>query len=120
MRGQGSSRGDNRAVETKSSSPLVVQLLDLPWSILVTILPDGGYRAHVVEIPGCIVEAESPTEAVAKLKECQAEWLTVALNDGADIPEPRRIVDLREDSIRDSDYLVLRIGYEDAEPTVLP
>ena len=107
-------------METRASSPLIVQLLDLPWSILVSISPSGGYFARVVEIPGCMVEGESPAEAVAKLKERQAEWLTIALNDGTEIPEPRKIVDLRDDSIKDSDYLVLRIGYEDAEPTVLP
>jgi predicted RNase H-like HicB family nuclease len=108
-------------VETKSSSPLVLQLLDLPWSILVTFSPGGGYFARVVEIPGCMVEAESPTEAVQKLKKEQAEWLSGALNDGKDIPEPKRVVDLRDDAIKDSDYLVLRIGYEDKpETTVLP
>jgi predicted RNase H-like HicB family nuclease len=107
-------------MKTQPSSPLITQLLDLPWSILVTISPDGGYFARVVEIPGCMVEGESPTEAVAKLKERQAEWLTSALQDGAEIPEPKHIVDLRDDSIKDSDYLVLRIGYEDVESTVLP
>lgn len=119
MRGAVSGAGDNRTVETTASSPLIGQLLDLPWSILVSISP-GGYVARVVEIPGCSVEAESPAAAVAKLRECQAEWLTIALNDGTDIPEPRRVIDLRDDSIKDSDYLVLRIGYQDAEPTVLP
>jgi antitoxin HicB len=94
--------------------------LDLPWSILVTISPNGGYFARVVEIPGCMVEADSPTEAVAKLRKSQAEWLTIALNDGDQIPEPRRVIDLRDESMKDSDYLVLRIGYEDVEPTVLP
>ena len=120
MRGSTLGAGDNRPVDTAASSPLIGQLLDLPWSILVSISPNGGYFARVVEIPGCMVEGESPTEAVAKLKEQQAEWLTIALNDGADIPEPRKVVDLRDDSIKDSDYLVLRIGYQDAEPTVLP
>ena len=104
-------------METRPSSPLITQLLDLPWSILVTISPRGGYRARVVEIPGCMVEGESPTEAVSKLKERQAEWLTTALNDGEQIPEPQNSIDLRDDSIKNSDYLVLRIGYEDA-PTV--
>ena len=112
--------GDNPEVGTQASSVLIHQLLDLPWSILVTISPSGGYFARVVEIPGCMVEAESPAEAVAKLKEHQAEWLSIALTDGTDIPEPRKVVDLRDDTIKDSDYLVLRIGYEDAEPTVLP
>ena len=107
-------------METKPSSPLILQLLDLPWSILVTISPGGGYFARVVEIPSLMVEGDSPTEAVSKLKGMQAGWLTAALNEGRDIPEPQRVVDLRDDSIKDSDYLVLRIGYEDVEPTVLP
>jgi predicted RNase H-like HicB family nuclease len=107
-------------VGTKVSSVLIHQLLDLPWSILVTISPGGGYFARVVEIPGCMVEGESPTEAVAKLKERQAEWLTIALDEGHDIPEPRKIIDLRDDTLKDSDYLVLRIGYDDAQTTVLP
>ena len=116
----GAGEGDNRPVSTGASSVLIHQLLDLPWSILVTISPDGGYFARVMEIPGCMVEAESPTEAVEMLKERQAEWLSVALNEGSDIPQPRKVVDLRDEANKDSDYLVLRIGYEDAEPTVLP
>jgi antitoxin HicB len=42
----------------------------------------------VVELDGCMTEADSASEAVAQLEEARAEWITVALEQGLRIPEP--------------------------------
>jgi antitoxin HicB len=67
--------------------------LELPYGIVVTHDRDNegreGYVAEVRELPGCISQGESPEDAVRSVYDAMAGWISVALQDGKDIPEPR-------------------------------
>jgi antitoxin HicB len=53
----------------------------------------GAWFARVIELPGCITEADSLEEAAAMIQDAMAAWLEVALEDGREIPEPHRTDD---------------------------
>jgi antitoxin HicB len=77
---------------TSTSSP-VEQYLDMPYHIRLT--PDrdedgnAGYVAEIEELEGCMSQGETPTEAVERVLDAMAGWISVALEDGRYIPEPR-------------------------------
>jgi predicted RNase H-like HicB family nuclease len=76
------------------SAPDVERFLELPYHIVLVHDEDGGdegsWTARVEELPGC--EARRPTseEAARAISHAMEEWLAVALEKGAEIPEPRR------------------------------
>ena len=69
------------------------EYLELPYRI--TIVHDSdvdgneGFVAEVEELPGCISQGSTPEEAVSSVYDAMASWISVALEDGLDIPEPR-------------------------------
>jgi antitoxin HicB len=69
------------------------EYLELPYTIMLQ--PDAdedghhGFVAEVRELPGCISQGENAEEAVANVHDAMAGWLSVALEDGRQIPEPR-------------------------------
>ena len=69
------------------------EYLDLPYGIVVTHDRDDdgaeGYVAEVRELPGCISQGDSPEDAVRNVYDAMAGWISVALEDGKEIPEPR-------------------------------
>lgn len=50
---------------------------------------NAGWVAEVVELPGCVAQGATQDEALAHLQDAMISWLSVALEDGVDIPEPR-------------------------------
>lgn len=66
--------------------PEVLELLHQPWTIEIRPYSDGGYFARVVELQGCMTEADTKLEALQQLEEAQAEWLAAALEHGDRIP----------------------------------
>jgi antitoxin HicB len=74
----------------------VEDYLSLPYLIVLT--PDhddegrNGWVAEVAELSGCISQGETPDEAVDNVRNAMAGWLSVALEDGQDIPPPRGLV----------------------------
>ena len=63
--------------------------LNLPYRL--NIVPDTeeeGYIASYPELPGCVTCAETIEEAVSLALDAKNSWLTVAYNNGDDIPEP--------------------------------
>lgn len=68
--------------------PEVLELLHQPWTIEVRPYSDGGFFARVVELRGCMTEADTQLEALQQLEEAQAEWLAAALEHGDPIPKP--------------------------------
>jgi antitoxin HicB len=68
-------------------------LFRLPWSREVLADEDGGYLARVPELPGCFADGDTVEEALANLNVVLREWLTISLERGDPIPEPRRIDD---------------------------
>lgn len=66
----------------------VLERVYQPWNIEVKQYLDGGYFARVVELPGCMTEADSATEVLEALEEARALWIEAALGRGDRIPEP--------------------------------
>jgi len=63
--------------------------LGLPYTIELIPEPQGGWYAGIKELPGCMTEADTPEEALDEIRQLQAEWLQISLEDGQAIPEPR-------------------------------
>lgn len=69
------------------------EYLDLPYTIRIThdTSDDGfeGFVAEVEELPGVISQGETLEEAAGSVKDAMLGWVSVALEDGIEIPEPR-------------------------------
>lgn len=50
---------------------------------------DNCYIAEVPELPGCMADGQTPTEAVQNAQTIISEWIETAKELGRDIPEPR-------------------------------
>jgi antitoxin HicB len=66
--------------------------LNLPYK--VEILQDfdaenPGWVARVVDLPGCITQADSFAELEEMIADAKRAWIETALEDGVEIPEPR-------------------------------
>lgn len=49
---------------------------------------DQAYIVAVPELPGCMADGKTPTEAVENAEVIIQEWIECALEDGDTIPEP--------------------------------
>ena len=71
----------------------VEDYLDLPYTIEITHDRDDegneGFVADVRELPGCITQGATLEEAARRVRDALRDWLTVALEDGIEIPKPR-------------------------------
>ena len=66
--------------------------LDLPYHItLVQEDQDSGGKwiAAAEELPDCASRGDTAEEAIGRLKEAMAAWISAALKEGRDIPEPK-------------------------------
>lgn len=66
--------------------------LTLPYTTQISP-PDpeqenGDWFAEIVELPGCMAQAETREETLKLLEESKEEWLNLALEIGKAIPEP--------------------------------
>ncbi len=69
--------------------------MSLPYRI--EIIPDveeGGFTATYPDLPGCITCADTLEELVNNMTDARRTWLTAALEDNIDIPEPSEISDI--------------------------
>jgi antitoxin HicB len=72
----------------------VDEYLALPYTIEVirdTDLENPGWVARVLELPGCITQADTLDELYEMIEDAMRGWIEVALEDGLAIPEPRTI-----------------------------
>jgi antitoxin HicB len=71
----------------------VEDYLSLPYRVALT--PDAdedgrsGWLAEVVELPGAVSQGSTPDEAVERVRDAMEGWISVALDDGREIPRPR-------------------------------
>lgn len=65
-----------------------MEILKRPYSRVVVPEPDGSYRAHIAEFPGCIASGSTPAEAYASLERVAESWLELTLDKGQPIPDP--------------------------------
>lgn len=63
--------------------------LALPYTVRVTADPAGGYVAAVEELPGCVTQAQSWTEAGEMARDAMRAWIGAAIEDGRAVPVPR-------------------------------
>ena len=66
--------------------------MSLPYTIkIIPDTEDGGYVAKVVELDGCITQADSWEELKEMIEDAMRCWLESALEDGDEIPLPKVI-----------------------------
>ena len=68
--------------------------MGLPYRLV--IVPDaaeGGYVASYPELHGCLTCGDTIAAVAANAEDCKREWLTAALEDGLEIPEPSELND---------------------------
>jgi antitoxin HicB len=71
---------------------MVDRYLDLPYHVTLVRDPDGngaGWTAGVEELPGCSSQGGTPDEAVNGIRQAMAAWITGALDEGREVPEPK-------------------------------
>ena len=79
-----------RAMGRPSSA--VDRYVDLPYHITLAQdgeESDGKWVAAAEELAGCTSRGDTPEEAIAGLKDAMAAWISSALREGRDIPEPK-------------------------------
>ncbi|MCB9108272.1 MAG: toxin-antitoxin system HicB family antitoxin [Anaerolineales bacterium] len=74
----------------------VEQYLELPYTI--EVIKDesddySGWFARVVELPGCMTQADTFEELSGMIEDAMRAWIESALEDGEQIPLPRSIDD---------------------------
>ncbi len=67
--------------------------LNLPYTIEVIRGETGGYFAKVLELPGCMTQADDFAELAEMIHDAMTAWIETALADGDTIPLPRQIED---------------------------
>ena len=61
--------------------------MNLPYTVELTP-DDGSFFVKVRELDGCMSVGATRTEAMAMIDDAMRAWLTVAIEDGLDIPLP--------------------------------
>ncbi len=69
--------------------------LDLPYRVILIHDRDEegneGYVAEVEELSGCYSQGRTVEEAYRNIRDAMVGWISVALEDGQPIPEPREL-----------------------------
>jgi antitoxin HicB len=62
----------------------------LPYTILVERHDDQGtyWVARVLELPHCLIHADSPEQAVKEIEDVKLDWIRSNLEDCLPVPEP--------------------------------
>jgi antitoxin HicB len=78
-------------------SPMKVEdYLELPYTLEVVKDESDNYSgwfARVVELPGCMTQADNFAELAEMVKDAMAAWIETALEDRQTIPLPRSVED---------------------------
>ena len=62
--------------------------LKLPYTTRLKENSDGTFFAEIEELPGCMTEGDTETEALEMIEDAKKGWLTVAFKRKVGIPEP--------------------------------
>jgi predicted RNase H-like HicB family nuclease len=54
---------------------------------------DEAYLAAPFELPGCVADGQTPEEALRNLRQVIEEWISVANEEGRQIPPPMTVAD---------------------------
>lgn len=69
------------------------EYLKKPYGRLLVPEDEGGYRAEIVEFPGCFAEGETAAEAAANLEDAARSWLEATIAKGQTVPDPMEELD---------------------------
>jgi len=75
----------------KSKKELIRYYMGLPYSIRIIPEEGGGYFAEVEELSGCMTQGDTIEEVMKNIEEAKESWLTVAIEEGIEIPQPREM-----------------------------
>ena len=78
----------------KRAEKAIEYYMKLPYRI--EIIPDaeeGGYAASCPELPGCLTCGETIEKLMANIEDAKLAWITAALEDGDEVPEPMHLND---------------------------
>jgi antitoxin HicB len=64
------------------------EYLKKPYGRLLVPEEEGGYRAEIIEFPGCFAEGETAAEAAENLEDAAASWLEATIARGQTVPAP--------------------------------
>jgi antitoxin HicB len=62
--------------------------LSLKYPITIHQDPEGGFFAEIVDLPGCMTQAETIDELMSFINEAKEAWITTAYEMGQEIPVP--------------------------------
>ena len=62
--------------------------LGLRYPVELTAEAEGGFFVRIPDLPGCMSQGETVTEALANIDEARRLWLEVAHESGDEIPRP--------------------------------
>lgn len=72
----------------KKAAKTVEDYLRLPYTIQLRRYDDGTFFAEIVELPGCMTEADTAEEVLEMIEDAMGGWIEVSLAEGLSIPEP--------------------------------
>jgi antitoxin HicB len=67
--------------------------LGLDYTVNFVADEDGGYTAIFPDLPGCLTQGETLAETAEMAEDARRLWMTIAYEDGQDIPLPSYPVD---------------------------
>ncbi len=76
-------------METLVERKPLERYLSLKYPVTIHAAPEGGYVAEIEDLPGCLAQGETLSEAHELIEVARRMWLEVAYEDGQDIPMPR-------------------------------
>ena len=69
--------------------------MSLPYHMeIIPDIEEGGYTAKFPDLPGCLTCAETIEDLITSAQDAKKTWLTAAIEDGIEIPEPDNVADL--------------------------
>ena len=80
------------APKLSGSSHDVDRYLNEPYTIQVSREAASVFVASVLELPGCVTQAESWNDLGSMIEDAIVAWITSALDDGRPVPAPKSTV----------------------------
>lgn len=66
----------------------LIYYMNLPYEVRIEPAKEGGYVASVPLLKGCITQVETKEEIEKMVLDAKVAWLTAAIDDKLEIPEP--------------------------------
>jgi len=76
---------------TKNNEKLLRYYMELPYSIRIIPEEVGGFFAEIEELQGCMTQGDTIEEVKENIEEAKESWLTVAIEEEIEIPQPREM-----------------------------